>query len=446
MADNQSDTLLIGIQADSLRVRYAFSLLFEWVYPLPYELTTDRARWAAHAGPRLWYGQRPPASGDFWLPAAGLLWEKGISSREVEVETVDGLPCFFRPARGIASWPFDLPALAFYLATRYEEYLPFQPDVHGRFPASESLAARAGFLQLPLVNLWARRLVGRLGEKFPAMQVDKPAFRFLPTFDIDMAWAFRHRPWWVQLGGAGKAALDGRWADLWARGRALFGRAPDPFYSFPLLRQLHPPGEAPAPVFFFLLADYGPYDKNTRHTNRAFRRLLAGLAEDYPTGIHLSYRSNQKPDRIPVEIGRLEEITDKAAQRNRQHFLKLRLPDTYRQLLQNGIREDYTMGYADAIGFRAGLANPFPWYDLLREETTPLIIYPFQVMDVTLKNYLGWTPGRAWAPVWEMVERTRAAGGLFSTLWHNSSFGPLEGWRPWISFYQQLIREIKALK
>ena len=101
------------------------------------------------------------------------------------------------------------------------------------------------------------------------------------------------------------------------------------------------------------------------------------------------------------------------------------------------------MGFADDIGFRAGLANPFPWYDLQREASTSLTVYPFQVMDVTLKNYLQWTPAEAWTPVRALLEETRVVGGAFCTLWHNSSFGDLEGWAPWTAFYRQLVEEAK---
>ena len=71
--------------------------------------------------------------------------------------------------------------------------------------------------------------------------------------------------------------------------------------------------------------------------------------------------------------------------KSRQHFLAFELPTTYLKLIQSGILEDYSMGYASHLGFRAGICSPFRFYNLLEEKETDLVVYPFQVMDVTLQ-------------------------------------------------------------
>ncbi|MCB0375398.1 MAG: hypothetical protein KDD04_05715, partial [Sinomicrobium sp.] len=352
MAERRDDVLWIYVESLNPRVRYTFTLIFEWVFPLAYRLTRDLEEWRNYPGPRLSYCQMKHRDAAPWLPAGTLLFESGIHAMEIEVEQIEGEACFFRVPAEDAVLPFDLPAMAFYLATRYEEYLSYTADSHGRFPASQSLASRAGFLRIPIINRWVCRLVDKLKALHPSWPVCGPAFRYLPTFDVDLAWAFLNRPWWIQFGGMGKALLRGRWADIRMRLLTLSGRCHDPFFTFPLLRQLHPPEGSPEPVFFFLLGNYGPFDKNIPPSNPAFRSLIAGLARDYPTGIHLSYRSNQEEAKIPLEIERLAEISGMPVVRNRQHFLKLNLPETYRRLLANGIGEDYSMGYADDIGFR----------------------------------------------------------------------------------------------
>jgi hypothetical protein len=96
------------------------------------------------------------------------------------------------------------------------------------------------------------------------------------------------------------------------------------------------------------------------------------------------------------------------------------------------------MGYADVPGFRAGISIPFPWYDLQREQKTDLVIYPFAVMDVTLKQYLQLQPAEGLKIATALMRRVRNHGGMFSTLWHNSSFSELDGWKPWRDVYIQL--------
>jgi len=72
--------------------------------------------------------------------------------------------------------------------------------------------------------------------------------------------------------------------------------------------------------------------------------------------------------------------------------LRLNLPDTYRNLIDEDITDDYSMGYAALPGFRAGICSPYNFYDLDIEVETKLRVHPFMVMDGTLKDYMKLTP------------------------------------------------------
>ena len=60
---------------------------------------------------------------------------------------------------------------------------------------------------------------------------------------------------------------------------------------------------------------------------------------------------------------------------SRQHFIRFNLPQTFRHLLDGGIREDFSMGYGSINGFRASVASPFYWYDL--EKGSKQLLYCF---------------------------------------------------------------------
>ena len=64
------------------------------------------------------------------------------------------------------------------------------------------------------------------------------------------------------------------------------------------------------------------------------------------------------------EKNRLEGITNMQTKRSRQHYLRFSLPETYQQLIDLEIEEDYSMGYASHVGFRASTCTPFYFYDL----------------------------------------------------------------------------------
>ena len=196
------------------RIAYTFSLLFERVVQLPYRLTDQQE------GAQLAYSPTPQAGVSFWLPASGLLSASNIRPQPIEQFKHDGLPAFFGcPNAEEALLPFDLPALAFYLASRYEEYLPAEKDTHSRFPGKASLAYRSGFLNQPLVNQWGIKLAQQLQALWPGLNVVYPDYQFRPSYDIDLAWAYQERPLWLQCAGGAKDALQGEWARLRNAGR-----------------------------------------------------------------------------------------------------------------------------------------------------------------------------------------------------------------------------------
>jgi len=415
------------------RVAYAFSLLFEQAVQLPYQLTEQPEEG------QLAYSTAPRADMPFWLPASGLLSESNIRPQSIERFEHDGLPAFFGcPNTEEALLPFDLPALAFYLASRYEEYLPAEKDAHGRFPGKASVAYRNGFLQQPLVNQWGIKLAQQLQTLLPGLNVIYPDYQFRPSYDIDLAWAYQERPLWLQCAGGAKDALQGEWARLRQRWRVARGQAQDPFDTFAYLEKWHSQLHL-APLYFFLLGDYKAYDKNIAPGRTRFQERLRGLAQKYDTGLHPSYASNGRPKQLAKECNRYRTITGQPPKRSRQHYLKLEFPSTYRALLQHGITADYSMGFADEVGFRASMARPFPWYDLEREQTTPLMLYPFALMDGSLRQYLRLSPEQATPVIRQLIDEIRTVGGLFIPLWHNSSFSAAHGWAGWQAVFEHML-------
>ena len=74
----------------------------------------------------------------------GLLSQKGVEDFNIIHREVNGFHQLF-PTSDELAIPFDLFSAAFYLVSRYEEYLPFASDSHGRFMPSQSIAYKKGF-------------------------------------------------------------------------------------------------------------------------------------------------------------------------------------------------------------------------------------------------------------------------------------------------------------
>lgn len=98
------------------------------------------------------------------------------------------------------------------------------------------------------------------------------------------------------------------------------------------------------------------------------------------------------------------------------------------------------MGYAEAIGFRASTGNEYTWYDLGTEKPTALRIVPFQIMDVTLKNYLHLTPFEAKTNIANIIAHAKKANTPISFIWHNSSLDEEGEWKGWRDIYAFLLR------
>jgi hypothetical protein len=221
------------------------------------------------------------------------------------------------------------------------------------------------------------------------------------------------------------------------------GRQPDSFDRFDLLHTLHQHHQLSSITFFLFSQQPSTKDPNIHPGKVRFQDLIQKIARESQPGLHPSYHTLEYPDRIATEKAGLEAVIGCPLHKSRQHFIRFRLPDTYRKLISAGIQEDYSMGYPDAIGYRASLARPFLWFDLEKNEVSPLTVFPFQVMDVTLKQYLGLSPGQAMDQIALLVQRTQSVNGQFISIWHNSSFAAEWGWEGWETVYAGLLQVAK---
>lgn len=193
-------------------------------------------------------------------------------------------------------------------------------------------------------------------------------------------------------------------------------------------------------IYFFLLGDVSKHDFNVNPKKKVLRELIQRISKTHQTGIHPSYQSNQQPKQLSKEIQRLKTINNQKVSISRQHFLKLKMPFTYEQLIQKNINTDYTMSYADELGFRAGICNAYPFYNLETDVQRPLWIVPFQVMDGTLNKYLKLTPKNASLEIENLIAEVDKVNGVFVSLWHNSSLSETKEWNGWGVVYKRMLQ------
>ena len=229
------------------------------------------------------------------------------------------------------------------------------------------------------------------------------------------------------------------WSEVIQRSRVLFSGFKDPFDTYDLQIEYQRKYNL-KPIYFFLFGLYGQFDKNINTRNRTYRFLVKKMGDYAQIGIHPSYYSNENPELLHKEIRNLEEVVNKDITQSRQHFLKLVLPVTYRNLIEEDITDDYSMGYASLPGFRAGICDPYNFYDLDIEAETKLRIHPFAVMDGTLRDYMELTPDEAIEEIKKLIDEVKKIDGTFSSLWHNEPLSDEKRWKGWRKVYEEMLK------
>lgn len=429
--------ILIYVPKETNRVRYVFNLVFDNLLKIKHQITKDLDAFQSADQPKMMYGIKAHTD-DLFFRAHGLLFERGVRNYEFKFSEYEGNPTFFQVYDADSVLPFDIFSAIFYLVTRYEEYLPFVRDKHGRFTSDLSLSKQLNILEKPIVNIWALEIKKIILKRYPDFSFPEKKFRFLATYDVDSSWAYSQKSLFRIIGGYYLSIKRLDFKEVAERTKVLFGKQKDPFDTYDLQLEyqkkynLHP-------IYFFLFGRYSRFDKNINIHNRRFRRLIKWIADYATVGLHPSYYSSGQPELLKEELTSLMDLLKIDIRHNRQHFLRLILPDTYQYLIENDLDEDYSMGYAGAPGFRAGIADTYRFYDLALEVETHLRIHPFAVMDGTLNDYLFLSPDHAIEKIKQLIEEVKKVKGTFVSVWHNESLSDEKRWKGWRHVYEELL-------
>jgi hypothetical protein len=422
---------LIRVQShiDSPRLRYVLDFLSAY-YAQPFALSSD-----ASAGADVHYGESDSGT-SLQVRPSSLLSETGIRAFEPS--------CAQHPAGFTVLFPddgplgFDLFAAIFYLLSRYEEYGPHAKDEYGRYAHSNSIAFRKGFLQQPVIHLWLDHFRKQLtGTSL------RPPFSVLSSIDVDMAWSYRHKGFIRNAGGLLQSVLR-RKGNAGERVAVLWRRRPDPFDAFPFLQECQQKYEVPCAYFIHCGLQRNRFDKNIPLQHPAMQQLVRDLSRGALTGLHPSWASGDDPSLIGREKEALETALAAPVTASRQHYIRFTLPDTFRQLIAAGIRDDYSMGYGSINGFRASVAMPFYWYDLEAERQTSLLLHPFCFMDANAYYEQQQDIAGTRRELAHYHDQLRIWGGTMITIWHNSFLGTGAEFAGWRELYEEFLQNVSA--
>ncbi len=420
------------------RIQYTFKLYFKELLGVDILFTTNPEEFIAYQDVKINYSEQ--AFGDeLFFCSIGLLFETNIYEQDFNFIDFEENAAFFAVYNKKSYLPFDPFAAGFYLISRYEEYLPYIKDQYGRFNANQSLAYQHYFLKKPMINIWALKIAAIIKTKFPAFKTIDKKFSFIPTIDIDCAYAYKYKGIIRSIGGYFKSFRDIDIKDIMERTKVLSGIGKDHFDTYDFQFEMQEKYKF-HPIYFILFAEYGKYDKNIPLNSRHFHSLIKMLGDEAEVGIHPSYASNENVKLLKQEIEYLSKVLNRQITKSRQHFLKIDLPGTYRNLIELDITDDYTMGFASEIGFRASICNAFRFYDLELDVETNLTIHPFAFMEGTLRDYLAINADKALSYIKPLIDEVKAVNGTFICLWHNESLSNQRRWEGWQKVYEETIK------
>ncbi|HEY0678005.1 MAG TPA: polysaccharide deacetylase family protein [Chitinophagaceae bacterium] len=436
--EKESFLMLLFSKNITNRLRYVSGFIGRQITNAPLLLTSDPLEFQNYQGVRINYSDDMTDEKAFRLSPHSLLFEQDVRPQQIECFDYNKHKAFFRTK---GDFEFDVFAAVFYLISRYEEYLPHRKDDYGRYDHTESLAFKEHFLHLPLVNLWLEDFKAAINRVYPEMIFHRHNFKYIPTYDIDIAWSYRYKGFVRNFGGAVRSIMGNDWSGFKERIAVLRKKRKDPFDSYEWLDALHLYCGL-RPYYFFLLAERGSkYDKNIPPSKKAMQELIAYHSEKGTVGIHPSWQSTDDPRLLKQEIGWLEFITGNSIKHSRQHFIRLTLPETYRRLIGAGIERDFSMGYGTTNGFRASVASSFNWFDLEKDEATDLVIFPFCFMDANSFYEQKLVPHQALAEMMRYYQCVRQVNGMMITIWHNNFLGTAPMFKGWREAYEIFLKE-----
>jgi len=321
---------------------------------------------------------------------------------------------------GEISLGIDVLGPTFFMLSRWEEYVNTTRDKHDRFPGKESLAQKEGFHQRPIVNEYVELIWSCLHDLGIQEKRKTRSYEPVLTCDVDYIQKF-YRP--INLIRAlGGDIVIRKNPFLWFRTTIDFINSKisiknDPFYTFDYFMDLAE--EIGVKFhFYFMPLNLGDFDARYNFTD-AKDIINTILDREHIVGMHPGYNSYNNAERFKEESEKLKTLYP-LPKYGRQHYLRIKTPETLSYWEENGFEFDSTYGYENDIGFRCGVCYEFPVFDFKLSKKLNLTELPLHFMEVAYFERYGCNNSLS-NEVYNLVEQVKNFNGKFVLLWHNNN-------------------------
>ena len=323
------------------------------------------------------------------------------------------------------------------MLSRWEEYQPQDYDRFGRIKPANNIAVKFGFSHRPVVDEWRTFIWDLLKKLDPSVKEPTPeGYRLNPTHDVDIL----HYPADVlnMLGD-----LKNVHNPLGPLKRLAYKfNGFNPYNTFNFLMDMSERNNVPS-TFYFMADGKSVLDNKYRNTDPLLKELVKNVhARNHQIGLHPGFETFNNPDEFIRQKHYVENYTGQKITHNRQHYLRLRLPETLNVWEKAGIENDSSLGFTQGAGYRCGTGGSFPLFHATERRTTNVIETPLVFMEVAMHNYADLTKSRV-----ETLNALRTFNRFskkyqtpFTFLFHNSSFDDIR-WPGWQKLYTDFLSE-----
>ena len=328
-------------------------------------------------------------------------------------------------------------SVIFWLVSGAEETSNVLRDEHGRFPSNASSLSRLGLLEVPMADLIAEYIFDRLIGQWPNLPHRRRRGVVVPTHDVDVP--FKHafqRPISLLRNVVGDV-VHGR-KSLTSVGRTLSDwfriqkgdSAHDPFNCFDRMMRISEARGLQSTFYFIAGHTGGRIDGDYEIDHPLVRDLIRRICDrGHLIGLHPSYHAAMQVDLLVNERTRLQDVCEQVGHKQvidlvRTHYLRFD-PELTPAILEGaGFRQDSSLAFADAAGFRRSTCNAFPLWDPTSGRPLAIVEQPLIAMEVSLlaRRYKAHTRQEAALTLSKLRSACARFGGNFVLLWHNSSF------------------------
>ena len=338
----------------------------------------------------------------------------------------------------------DIFSASFFMLTRWEEYVNKNRDNHNRFPATESLAYKQGFLDRPIVNEYLEELKSMLLELDSNLVFKKREYQLFLTHDVDNILKYPNFSSGIKeiIGDVIKRKnIKLAILNATSKLKSIFKLEKDPFDTFDYLMSISEKAGIKS-YFFFMGKGLTKFDNMYKSNDLFIKKLIMEIKKrEHYIGIHPTYNAYNNNEQFKKEKKELELNLNTAITFGREHYLRFEVPTTWQIWEDNGMKWDSTLSFADKEGFRCGVCYEYSVFNILTRKKLNLKERPLIVMEGSFATYQPtMKPEDMESKIIQLINEVKKYNGKFIFLWHNSSFNTAI-WKKYKNIYEKVVKQ-----